>query len=402
MPRLLRIFGALIAIVATGGYVFSAWPALILARPFFDAIVVPVISGTLVLIVLSYILAFCIDRLNQTNPSTPFAFVCSAIYLLVCTVVVVLFLARALFFIVLLNVTVLIGGLALLLFLIPYSVVVLIVYILAATWAPIQAGVEKPRECFCRGILIGMNAGMNAALGFLFYSLLFAVPVLSPWPQLIPEPIGVYGGIGLAALLMLATLQTTLASATLPPALPFSNTTQYCIEAFAGWFSWLMPMSWIDCAAGWALFYINWIGHWLSALAPDVFTPDGWSIRAVRLIGDVGVIPTDGGIAWPIGNIVPGTAPWDIPLEPEGNEAFSEGCFSFISPASPTAGYARQHETGHHLSLAALGFFFSTIAGMNETGFGPIGGQGLHAYSERIAESNVDSSHSGLEVQVWK
>ncbi|HEV8589785.1 MAG TPA: hypothetical protein VGQ72_12990 [Pyrinomonadaceae bacterium] len=388
MPRLLRILGALLAATWTLVYVLLAGLLLNAALPFIYGFLLPLFAGTLVLIVLSVVFAAIVEVTGTGTPPSIFAHVCAIAYLILSTVVLVFAVGAAALFTAFLPEAVILGVVAMFFFLLPHALQVLVCYILAAVFAPFapftatSGGVDRPFECFFRGTLVGMNAIMNGVFGVILYGVLFMplAAAIGAFPVS-----GVIIGYVLTLILVLVTFSTSLASANVPPALPAGGVVQGFIKANAGWLSWLMPMSWADCAYGWASFYVSWIGHFLSLLAPATFPSGTWSILALRLDATTGAMILDGGVA--------GSA---------SNTAYNCGCFSFVSPARAGILVTRQHETGHHLHLAAFGGFFSSIDGINENGFGPISPQGALAYGERVAESNTNPARGRTEVPVWR
>ena len=392
MPRLLRILGAQLAAVWTLVYVVIGGGLLVVAMPFIYGFVLPLFVGTLALIALSYLFSAVVAISGGGNPPSPFALFCGLIYLILCTIILVPAVGAAVFFTVAFAPLLLTGAVAMFFFLIPHAFQVLIGYVLAATFAPAApfnpaagtGGIDSPAECFFRGTLIGMNTAMNGVFSIILYGLLFVPSAAAVGSTINGYAAVVVVGI-MVLILMLATLGTSLASATVAPPMPSAGFVQGFVEANAGWLSWLMPMSWVVCAYGWALFYQSWIGHFLSLLAPGSFPPGTWAIVAMRLDTASGSITVDGGIA--------GSAT---------TTAYNCGCFSFVSLARAGVVATRQHETGHHLHLAAFGSFFHGIDGVNENGNGLISPQGALAYGERVAESNVSPPRSRPEVPVWR
>lgn len=404
MPRLLRILGAVMAAIWTLLYVIIASGLLGTAMPFIVGFLVPLFAGTLLLIALSYLFAAVVEISGGGSPPSTFVQVCAVIYLLACTLIAVVAVGYAVGFVVVFVLAVppasslelILSVAALVAFLFPHAFQVLIAYVLGAIFAPAApfnsttgtGGADLPAECFFRGTLIGMNTAMNAACGVMLYGLLFA-PIATMGSSSTASYITAVATQALVIILVLtlalANFATSLASATVAPPMPAAGFVQGSVEAFAGWLSWLMPMSWFYCAYGWWAFYQSWIGHFLSLLAPGSFPPVTWAIVAMRLDASAGVITTDGGS--------------------QGNKvasAYNCGCFSFVSLARAGIVATRQHEAGHHLHLAAFGSFFHLIDGVNENGSGPISAQGILAYGERVAESNVSPSRGRPEVPVWR
>jgi hypothetical protein len=379
----LRILGALLA----GGWtlfgILVADRLLGVANPLLTGVLLPLFAGTLLVIVLSYVFTATLIATGST-PGSGVGAGLAVLYLVLCTGVLVVSVALAVAFIVdsLWNAAMsLIGLVALTVFLVPHAVQVLVAYVVAATFAPFApfrpavptGGVDRPAECLVRGMLIGMNATMNGVFALALYTPLFG------------------GGAGLVmtlavtAVIVLATACTSLLSATVPPAMPAAATVQGVTEAFTGWHSWLMPMSWPYCAIGWWRFYVSWFRHVCSLAWPGTFPAATNAIQVLQLDVDSGAMTITGG------------SQARIPAE----NGYNSGCFSFAG-AGTTAASVWQHEAGHHLHLAAFGSFVHVIDTLNEQGYGGITGQGSMAYGERVAESNVRGTAGTWEVPVWR
>jgi hypothetical protein len=64
------------------------------------------------------------------------------------------------------------------------------------------------------------------------------------------------------------------------------------------------------------------------------------------------------------------------------------GNFSFLTREAKEIDYLTEHEAGHTLNLAALGFVTHLIGALDENVFGG----GSDAYTELLAESNVPAA----------
>ena len=375
MTRLLQFAGALVALIMAALCILLCSPLFAITAPFFAGFFLPLFAGTLGVIALSYGFAWTTTVGGAAVPG-PFMNAVAAIYVVLCTPVLVWAVASALAFVVAFPDLFLIGLAALVLLLIVPAIMALVTYVLAATFAPVTAGIESPTECFFRGALIGANTALNGAFALVLYTPLFTQ---------LASSLGSLGSLVALAvtLVTLATFMTILASATVAPAPPAAGALQALVELSAGWSSWLMPMSWAYCVSGWWEFYRSWAGHSLLLLLPGV-APAGWAIAGLDLSAE-GDIGTTGGIG--------GSA---------SQTAYNNGCFTFISQARAGVLATREHETGHHLHLAAFGSFFHWIDAVNENGFASIPGQGANAYGERIAESNLSTPRGRQEVQVWR
>ena len=399
--KLARLVGFCVGWVGTILYVLLAGPLLVLSLFVIGPVLVPLFAGSLILIFLSYVFTALVTATGTGTPPTAFALVCAAIYVVLCLPVLIAGVGTALFSAFVLGPLVLLGSGALLLFLLPITVVILVGYIAAATLAPAApfnpaagtGGVDRPGECFFRGALIGINAVLNGVFGLVLYGLLFTP---GWWPAqllsgnsalVILESLATAGVMAAVAVLVTATVLTILPSVTVAPAPPGAAGLQTFVEAVAGWLSWLMPMSWVHCIVGWAEFWANWICHFLSLLAPAAFPPATYRIIGVTLDGPTGAMTLTSG--------------WTSNFQLPSVTGYGSGCFIFISTAAVGDVAVAQHEIGHHLHLAALGSFFSWCGAINENGAGPIPKQKFMAYVERIAESNVRPPRARPEVPMW-
>ncbi|MCP4549793.1 MAG: hypothetical protein GY835_25340 [bacterium] len=201
---------------------------------------------------------------------------------------------------------------------------------------------------FLRGMLIGINAGMNMVLASIVFGLLLG-------------PIGIIIGVGLGVLNFLAAFDT------------IANSEVY--QGILGWANWLMPMSWLVIGIGLVMFVLNALGFLITFGQSDFCRIDG-----IRVDWSTGTIFTKGG--W-ISNL----NAWDT--------AFNMGNFAFVDTNS--ASWHMDHEAGHTLSLGAFGSLFHFIGFFDEVVFGA----GSDAYAEHLADSNDPASTDPDIVPMW-
>jgi hypothetical protein len=237
-------------------------------------------------------------------------------------------------------------------------------------------------ELFARGILIGLNAGMNLLLGAAAIGAVLATFL---------DVLGLYAGLAAGVVLAAVSL--------LPAGMPTeSQDANGAIKRIVGWMSWLMPTSWLVVFLGWLLYL-------LSALFSVLL---GWTrfyglylINAALIEWPYGTMFIEGGIG---GNL------W-LQGVMDSRGGYDLGSFAFIhadtvrEPGSvPGIGGVglgadlifdddtRKHESGHNLSLTAFGSHFHLIGAVDEN----VGHAARHrnAYAERLAESNVPGTTS--------
>lgn len=268
----------------------------------------------------------------------------------------------------------------LLLFSIPgHFIAVLIAYIVASVFSPRHDQyVYNDSEFFVRGLLIGLNAGMNFLLGATAIGAVLA-PLLGR--------IGAY--VGLAAGIILAVVN--LLAAGMPTG---SQDANDAIKRIVGWMSWLMPTNWIVIFLGWILYVISALFSVLLGWTPFYGL---YLINAALIEWPYGSMFIEGGI---------GSNLWlQGPIDKRGG--YNLGLFSFIHAdtipeVEPVTGLriavglgtdqifdknTRKHESGHNLNLTAFGAYFHLIGAVDEN-VGPFA-RGRNAYSERLADSNV-------------
>lgn len=200
--------------------------------------------------------------------------------------------------------------------------------------------------------MIGLTTGIAAGVNFGVWALIpFGWPIGS-----------VVGAIGLGAAIA-----------------PIARRRSF--QAVLGWTSWLMPFSYLATAPGILLFLVN---------LPFALARYGG--RAVRFDAGTGTIETTGGIVGVTGF----------------RGGFNLGTFTFLCP-SPERGLAIQspfgspglsaHESGHALSLAALGGLFHWINAVDENV--PPLARKRFAYGELIAESHIPRPPPNRHLRVW-
>ena len=132
-----------------------------------------------------------------------------------------------------------------------------------------------------------------------------------------------------------------------------------------GWSSWFLPMSWIATGVGLAVFAFNAV----AAVMLDFHVPA--RINTIKIDWQSGSIVTQGGLAQPI-----------------GAAGYNLGNFIFIHRTSDVTdrGIVVAHEAGHTLNVAAYGGVFHFIGAIDENIGFPA--RGARALAELYAESN--------------
>ena len=205
-----------------------------------------------------------------------------------------------------------------------------------------------------RGVLIGLNSGLNFLLGWwLLQGLSYGVAVA--------------GGLALIGYLSVV------------PPVAFSRVYHFIL----GWASWLMPMSWLVHAIGFALLILSLIGFLILGLplksAFFQVTRFGWnwSEGTFFLVG-----------GW-VADMNPGKSGFDL-----GGFIFIHRDWATLVPAQIRSwDWLLEHETGHALSLAAFGSIFHLIEALDENL--PVIGRGANAPAEHIADSNASPREYG-------
>jgi hypothetical protein len=223
-----------------------------------------------------------------------------------------------------------------------YAGLVIIAYIVAA----VTVG-DKPGELF-RGFLIGVNAAMNWAVGWLVYSKL----------------LGQGAGFALAIVLGVLTVSSVFG---------FVSRSGF-YQGLLGYLNWLLPASWPVVAIGFTFFLFGLLG----ALALGLPGVEFFKLKKVVFDWKTGTLFTRGGV---ISNLNP------------IDTAFNMGNFAFVDAKYDDM--AIDHESGHTLNLAVFGSVFHLVGTVDENAI-----SGEKALSERLAESHVPNSARPL-LEMW-
>jgi hypothetical protein len=202
---------------------------------------------------------------------------------------------------------------------------------------------------FCRGCLIGLNAGTNALVSYMLISLL-----------------SMEAGIVTAAVLGLLVWLSVFD--------PISRSSIY--KGFLGWLNTLLPMSWPIIGLGLLLLIVNLLGYLLIGLPGVTF----FRMTGVQVAGATGVWLFRGG--------------WISNLNMY-QTAFNMGPFVFVHNNS--ASFHADHESGHALNLGAFGSVFHLVGWLDEVL--PLIGRGANAFAERLADSNDPSATN--DIPIW-
>ncbi|MDX2247827.1 MAG: hypothetical protein SF052_13665 [Bacteroidia bacterium] len=192
-----------------------------------------------------------------------------------------------------------------------------------------------------RGAMIGLNAGLNGILLYFF-----------------TQNIPLSGVISLILLL---------------PAFLSVSRHPVC-HAVLGWLNWFLPMSWLVTYPGLVIYLVNLMAAPLGYVYPVLR-----GLR-VRLYVDLQTCSFTmyGGLIRPV----------------KGFSGLNMGNFIFINPGWE---HLLKHEIGHLFSLAALGFAFHYIGGIDEN---YIQENYKEAYAEYLAESYSTPGISTLSM--WR
>jgi len=219
---------------------------------------------------------------------------------------------------------------------------VLISYVVAAVAADTSFGE------FMRGWLVGVNAALNAALGYAVVSAIGG------------QGAGAVAGGALGAINLLCVFA------------PVSQNGFF--QGVIGWLNWLMPMSWLIVSLG--------VGFSLFSLLLHAVTAGKVEYLRIQQFG----MDWTTGTVFLRGGLVANLNPIDT--------AFNMGNFSFVDYKS--GAWHMNHEAGHTLNLAAFGCVFHLIGAVEEN----VLRRGASAYSERLAESN-SSGTEGSNIPMW-
>ncbi len=184
------------------------------------------------------------------------------------------------------------------------------------------------------GALLGVNTGINVVL---------LEAILGP----------IVAGV-LCVILVLAVVE------------PLAQSDIY--QGFEGWANWLLPMSWPIVAVGLLFLVVSAILHLVNLAIRRPFL----RIDKVFVDWKTGTVFQEGGL---FGN---------ANLQPHST-GYNMGNFAFLTREAKEIDYLTEHEAGHTLNLAALGFVTHLIGALDENVFGG----GDDAYTELLAESNV-------------
>jgi len=141
-----------------------------------------------------------------------------------------------------------------------------------------------------------------------------------------------------------------------------------------GWSNWILPMSWPVNIPGLLVFIINLIFAPLGYLHPILY---GVRVR-VHIDWSSGTFTQYGGLIGPF----------------KGFSGLNMGNFIFINPGWE---HLLKHEIGHLFSLAAMGWVFHYIGGIDENYFQY---RYWEAYAEYLAESYSSPFASGMSM--WR
>jgi hypothetical protein len=209
-----------------------------------------------------------------------------------------------------------------------------------------------------RGVLIGLNSGLNLLIG---------------WWLLGGLSYGVAVAAGLALIGYLSVV----------PPVAYSRIYHFIL----GWLSWLMPMSWPVHAIGLALLILSLIGFLILGLPFRIRTFQvtrfgwNWSEGTFFLVGGWVSNANYAQSGFNLGGFIfmhwnwAARVPWDI----------------------PSWDWLLEHETGHGLSLAAFGSIFHLVEAIDENL--PVIGRGEKAPAEHIADSNAYPHRPGFIAQ---
>lgn len=183
---------------------------------------------------------------------------------------------------------------------------------------------------FLRGLLIGMNAGLNGPLGLVIGFL------------------AVVDGI--------------------------AKNKGY--QTILGWSNLLLPMSLLVDGIGSLFFVASGIGHFIGY---EIFGSNFLQIKSLQLDTGTGTLFTVGGL---VGNLAKSNG------QPT---AFDMGNFAFVNSGQldRPLSVIKEHESGHTLNLGAFGSIFHLVGAIDEN----LTSAGASAYAERLAESHVPLAH---------
>ncbi len=236
-------------------------------------------------------------------------------------------------------------------------------------------------ELNMRGTLLGINGFVNLMLAILTY------PVACIF--LFNPGLGIVVAVLTILFVMAASLGTLYRSA--------AGVVQADVRSALGWSVWLMPSAWPMEVLGILFYAASLLLHPLSCLfvtcAPTL--ANFLRVTGLAVRRDTGTIVMTGGLAANLGI---------------GGLAYNLATFVFVRTASLTGAApgpfpesGLQHETGHHLNVAAFGSYFHLIGWLNEgmhvllsaaTAALPTGPVTVwqRAYAEQLATTNVTAA----------
>ena len=141
-----------------------------------------------------------------------------------------------------------------------------------------------------------------------------------------------------------------------------------------GWANWLLPMSWPVTFVGLLVFVVDMLAHLVAG--------ERWEaarVSGVELDAGSGTVVTEGGLL----------------AKPGFVGGFNFGSFSFLTPGGRSVA---EHEAGHALNLAAFGWVFHLIGGVERK----VRRDPMEAYAERLAEGNRSDSRRADRVLHWR
>jgi len=233
-------------------------------------------------------------------------------------------------------------------------------------------------ELNMRGALIGINVFVNFVLAVLVY------PVACVF--LFGAGLGIVVAVLVIGFVVLASIGPLYRNG--------AGVVHPDVRSLLGWAVWVLPSTWIVEVLGILFYTASLIGHVVSLLiAPFAPGPAAFlNVSALNVRRDTGTIVMIGGLAANLG---------------QGGRAYNLATFVFVrtvslvgpAPAAPTP-TGLEHETGHHLNVAAFGSYFHLIGWINEGAHAVLGAVTAllptgavtgwqRAYAEQLASTNI-------------
>lgn len=228
---------------------------------------------------------------------------------------------------------------------------------------PATTVTEHETAAVTRGLLIGINSGMNFVLAYNIYGLWFN------------QTIGLIIGLALFGLGIIAAFRAV------------SQNSVY--QGVIGWLSWLAPMSWPALFLGLIFLVISVVLGLVGLLGVDFLKLGGDSTDPLV---DATVKGKYVAADWPTGTffLVGGLAS-NVNFQ---KTAFNMGNVGFIHRKAQHD--HREHEAGHNLNLFVLGWIVHYIGAVDEN----LIGYRAQALTELMAESH-DGGSGKAKLQVW-